>query len=239
MTFLELCKFTHRYLGGGQDLPGTAPTTTVGQTDYLFEIVNWINDAYSNIQQESRDWNWLRARATLPVVIATNTITRTTAQVTHTDYDYLLPLVSNGAIFCLIYDPTIGVGDQTYCNFIPYEEWRGWKDRGVLPSGKPGYFTIRPDFTIELSPKPDKNYTLIADYRKTLDVLSGDSDTPLMPSQYHESIAWQACLLWAAQRESPNKYEIFKKQYDDMLRRMKNEQIPDIRLDESMFDGGY
>lgn len=240
MNYLALCKFTHRYIATGDAAPGTAPTTTVGQQGYLYEITQWVNDAYSDIQQDQQYWNWLRGRLTLSLSIGVDTYTQSVVQGTTSDYDYPIPMVSpEGTRYALVYDPAIGVGDQTFCFFIPYEDWRGWKDRGVKPSGKPGYFTVRPDKTIELIPTPDKAYTVTMDYRKTLDVLSGDTDTPLMPSQYHEAIAYLACHKWSMQRESPNKYQAFEREFNKVMDRMRIEQLPEIRLYEYEYGGTW
>lgn len=240
MTFIQLCQMVHRYIGGGQELASTLyPASTTGQVEQAGEIVKWVNDAYSQIQMEQRDWNWLRGRASLPIVNAVNTITQAAAIATHSDYDYLIPLVDGlGRAYVLVYDPVVGVGDETFCFFVEWPDYHGWKDRGVLPTGKPGYFSIRPDKTIELSPTPNKNYTLVADYYKSVDTLSGDSDTPWMPPRYHEAIAWKAAQYWALQRESANKYQLFKSEYEKVMNRMRIEQLPKTGLDQTLFDGG-
>lgn len=52
MNYLDLCQFAHRYIQGGDDLPGTAPITVVEQTGFLFELVKNVAFAYQSIQNE-------------------------------------------------------------------------------------------------------------------------------------------------------------------------------------------
>lgn len=47
---------------------GTTVTTTVGQVGEYARLVNWINDAWLDIQSDQVDWGWMRANVTFPTV---------------------------------------------------------------------------------------------------------------------------------------------------------------------------
>jgi len=237
VNYLALCKFAHRYIGAGDDLPGTAPTTTVAQTGFLYEITQWVNDAYSDIQQEQQYWNWKRSRTfSLALSNGVATYSRATIQVQLPTWDYIIPMVDrSGTPYVLVHRTSVGFSDQTLCFFIPYQDWRGYKDRGTIPSGKPVYYTELPDKSLSFYPTPDAAYTVTTDYRKVLDVLSGDSDTPEMPDQYHEAIAWGAAALWALQRESANKYAAFRDKRDEIMDKMRVDELPVLEWDVTLF----
>lgn len=238
MTFLELCKMVGRYIAVGDAAPGSYPTTTVGAQGLDYEITQWVQDAYSDIQQEQIYWNWKRGRASLTLTAGVGTYSLATIQSQVPTWDYIIPFVTRGgAAYVNVARTSIGVADQTYCWMVPYQDWRGYEDRGVIPSGKPGRFTQQPAKGLEFIATPDTTYTVTCDYRKLLDVLSGDSDTPEMPLQYHEAIAWRACYLWALQRESPNKYEAFNRQYEGIMDKMRREELPPLEWDVQLFYG--
>jgi len=58
MTFLELCQMTAQQSG---TIQGTLPTTVVGQTNRLKQIVDFVREAYIDIQNAHRGWRWLNS----------------------------------------------------------------------------------------------------------------------------------------------------------------------------------
>lgn len=137
--------------------------------------------------------------------------------------------------FMLVWDVTQGVGDQTFCRFINYQDWRGWRDRGVLPTGKSFWYTMRYDVgggTIEVSPVPDTgNYVLGFDYKTAIDTMTvADATVPLyLPARYHEAICWKAVMYWAQQRENQAKYAGASTEYQRIMNRMYAEYLPEIQ----------
>lgn len=237
MNYLALCKYVGRYIAGGQKAPGTYPTTTVGAQGLDFEITQWVNDAYSDIQAEQPLWNWMRGRTTLALSPGTGTYSLATIRLQAGDWDRIIPFVTRGSgQYVNVAKTSIGVGDQTYCWLIPYQNWRGYDDRGVVPSGKPGRFAEFPDRSLSFIAVPDAAYTVTCDYRRSLDVLSGDTDTPWMPEEFHDAIAYGALLQWALQRESP-KYPLFQRKYDETMDRMRREELPVPEWDMTLFYG--
>lgn len=75
MNFLQLCQYAHRRIGGGNDLPGTAPTTVTGQSGYLYEIVTSVQDAYESILNEQDSWTFLKRQGSLGLSQGTREIT--------------------------------------------------------------------------------------------------------------------------------------------------------------------
>lgn len=126
------------------------------------------------------------------------------------------------------------VANQTFCFFIEYQNWRGWKDRNVLPNGKPTYYTRTPDRSLEFNPVPDVTtapYIFYNDYRSKIDVLntSSNSSTPLyLPDQFHEAICWRSIMYWAMVRNKPDKYTAAKLEYDRIMTQAYLDNIPTI-----------
>jgi hypothetical protein len=101
-----------------------------------------------------------------------------------------------------------GAQDQeaTLC-FIPYEQWRASYLRGVHDANKPVQWSIAPDRSLVVGPKPDQAYMIRGEYQRGPQILAADSDIPIMPDQYHDAITWRACMMLAAHDEAPAAYQ--------------------------------
>jgi hypothetical protein len=238
VTFLELCKFTAAQIGTNVDLPWVGPATVVNQTGQYGEIVNWVQMAYKAIQTEQPDWLWRWKKGTLLLTSGKNTYTLANITAQLTDFEEWKPLhFTNDVRYVLVYDTLTGVADETFCYYYPYQDYRGWRDRSTLPTGKPAYITEDPSGSgnvFEMSPIPNagtgNSYTLVFDYRTAVDTLVGDAGTPLyLPVQFHEAICWKAVMYWAQQRENPAKYAASKVEFDRIMNRMRMTQLPEVQ----------
>ncbi len=69
MTFLQLVQRLRQEAGAS----GTGPVTVVNQDGELARMVNWINDAWLDIQSQHKDWGWMRTTCTFPTVTSKGT----------------------------------------------------------------------------------------------------------------------------------------------------------------------
>jgi hypothetical protein len=240
-------------VGASADLPWAGPSTLLGVTGQYLELFNWVQMAYRDIQNDQPQWRWRTKQGVLSLANAQNvyTVSQITAQTGGAvvapgtdlgDYEDIDPLhFIDDNSYGLVYDSTIGVGNETYCHYFPYQDWRGWKDRNVLPVGKPTYFTKRPDSSLEFSPVPNiATFVFVTDYKTKLDSFpasaanlptsQSDAYSPLyLPTQYHEAIVWKALMYWATQRMNGAKYEVAKREYDRIMNKMYVQYLPEIR----------
>lgn len=241
MNYLELCKFAHRYIGGGNELPGTAPTTVVGQVQYLFEVVKSVADAYRAIQLSQNDWLWMQKRMTFQLLTGQRTRSVTQMRLQVPDYDSLAPdMIGEGYRYMIISATSSGAAGQNPVSYVPYQTWRGLLDRNVIPTAQPFMYTVQPDGTIEFNSIADQDYTITTDYVRTIDTWTqtnpgADDQTPIFPEQYHECIAWRAIMYWAGTVESPAKYSFAKSEYKRILGDMRSNNLPEMLLDEGKY----
>ncbi len=232
-TYLALCQKVQRLAGIDANLVDTAPTAVTGQTGRLLEIVRWVNDAYLDIQRKHENWDWRRLSGTFNLSAGVRSYTQATVQGTLPLFDRPIPMVPNYRSFLLIQTASLGVSDQTFCRYVPYEEFRGNLDRGTRPTGKPLWWTWKPNQSFEFDPTPDTNapYTVTLDYRRILHELTTDSDattgTPILPDQYCDTIVWKALLYYALTRgDSAERMAKWKGQYKDEMATLEYEQLP-------------
>lgn len=150
----------------------------------------------------------------------------------------------------LVWDLNIGVADQTFCRFIPYQDWRGWKDRNVLPASKPAFYTRRPDLSLEFNPIPNQpTYCFSFDYKTVLDDFpntndvgnaSTDNYSPLyLPAQFHEAVVWRAVMYWAQKAQNPAKWDVAQTNFKGVMTELAAQYLPEINFYMAEFYGGY
>lgn len=152
----------------------TAVRTRLGNpsTDGFFSDANLTdlaNEALASVATE-RDWPWLCVSTTFPTVAGT-----------------------------AAYTPTSGWMKTrllTIDGYDPLEERSLAEIRGIPSSerGRPTLWAVSGDQLI-LRDVPDGVYTVIHDYVKVEPALSGDADTPVMPSSFHYAIVAKAVEL--------------------------------------------
>lgn len=241
MNCLQMVQMLQAQIGTSADLPWAGPTTLLGVTGQYLELFNWIQMAYQDIQIDQEDWRWRVKQSTLALTTsqAAYSLADITAQIT--DWERIVPLhFVDDQRYVLVYDPAIGVADQAFCFYILYQDFRGWKDRQVPPSGKPAYYTILDDDSLQFNPVPDKVYNVTLDYMTALDAFPSSSNQPTsatdaysplyLPSRYHRAIVMKALMYWAEQRENASKYQTAKIEYDRVMAKLYAEYLPNMQF---------
>jgi hypothetical protein len=237
MTRLQLAQKVHRILRIDANLPGTAPTATTGQTGVLNEIVSFVDDAYRQIQSAHEWWGFRLTQGTFNLTSSTRAYTRATIQVSLTTFDQFLPAAGQGFRDIPIYLTATGVSDSSHCAYVPYQQWRSHLDFGTRSSGKPSFFTIRQDQTIEFDPTPNATYTCVLDYRRTLHTMTADAHEPLFADDYHDAIVWGAVKAYCETRDAPAMYDLATRNFRREMGRLRGRYLPEMTADLTLFYG--
>lgn len=244
MTYLQLCQRVH-LLGmgsrGNTAKPGTVPTSVSGQVDELAEIVEWVKRAWIEIQNEQR-WGFAVTSGTLVFPTSTTTVTPITTLTTYAEW---LPFVENcgwgqSRQYALCYLTADGQTAEQPIYFEPYGEFRGYRDRATVASGRPLYFTIAPNRDWIVYPTPDASYTVRLNYRIKPQVWTS-SDGSLDPANYpstglglpdylQDVIAWRAVRSWAETRGDGNMFAVADKRYRELMVPVKRMYLDHPRL---------
>lgn len=248
MTYLELCQFAHRYIGGGNALPGTAPTTVIGQVGELFELVKSVADAYRAIQNDQDQWRFMQKQGVFSLPAAARTRTRAELIVQVADYDDIrADLFGAGHRFMQMYSVASGSTSNTPVIYVPYQPWRGTVDQNAIPVGKPNLFTTRPDQTVEFNFTADQDYSFVCDYKRQIVTWvqtdgstpgSANAQTPIFPERFHEMVAWRAIMFWGGSIQDPGKYQFARDEYNRIMAEMRADQLPEMLVYTNAFYGG-
>lgn len=181
MNFLQLSQRLRQEAG----VSGSGPSTVVSQTGEMRRIVDWVAEAWYEIQMSRKNWMWMRG------TFAFNT--------TASDDDYTSAEAGIASRFSMwdtetfrIYATSEGVAGETILPYLGYNDFIRTYHVGTRTTGLPVCFTIGNDRRIILGPKPDKQYTVSGEYWKSIQTLSADADTPDMPDEFHPYIVYKA-----------------------------------------------
>lgn len=185
MNYLDLVKALVRESG---TMSGVAITTVANQTGRQLKCVNWVSDAYVNLQNKHNDWLWLMGEWSNPLAIGQGRYTPASFNLTrHRRW-------ITGDEKLTIYDPAIGVADEGALQEISWEDWRRVYGRGSQTNNRPVHYAISPSRELCFGPLPDKAYVAAGEYYKSAQVLANNADIPEMPSDHHMMIVWDALL---------------------------------------------
>lgn len=222
MNFLQIAQRLRQEAGASDG----RPTAVASQTGELKRQVDWVIDAWTDLQNLHPNWDWMRASASVAGAIGDNTHTPTDFGIAATFGSWITDSFR-------LYTTAIGRADEQFLPFLDYPRWRDYYDFGnfATQQTRPQEFTINPaDHAIKLGPTPDLAYTVTAEYYKTPTILAADSDTPALPSRFHMIIVWYALTFYGSFESAPESYSRAKRQYDRMLVRLEIDQLPALEM---------
>ena len=194
-TYLQLAN----QLAQESGISGAAASISAvtGQTGQALRLVNWIAQAYKEIQNRHQNWRWLRSTFSVPTVVGTDTYaygactdTRLSALISR--FSRWIPFDDSGATNIKRYLTSGGVSGEMWMTFLPWSYYRSIYKLGTQNNGPIVHVTIDPQNQLMIGPKPDDIYTISGEYQMSAQVLAADGDTPEMPSEFHDLIVWRA-----------------------------------------------
>ena len=218
MTRLELAVMLRKEAGIG----GTGPTSTLNQSGEYELIVDWIDLAYNRIQSKHPDWQFLRADFTASISSGTGEYTPSAAGVT----EHATWIVDD--VRC--YLTATGVSDEQEVYYIAWDEFRRTYRMGSTrtQTGRPSYFTIKPNDSLDFWPIPDDSYTVVGEHYKTPDLFTADDDEPILPTRFHEILAWSALNHYGANYVENDKYVHGQNEYRRIKALLELDQRPQL-----------
>lgn len=234
-TFLKICQDVARECGvaGGADA-SARPTTVIGQSGELNRIVNWVADAYTEIQG-SRNWRWLRKDFTFNTVSSTDT------------YAFGVITDVDDAAFITrfktwrnddrrnpprLYLASSGAETQVFLSWTKWDDFEGLYKTGAIQSqtSQPVHITTNPKDEIVLGMTPNDIYTVTGSYHKSAQVLALDADVPEMPTVYHSLIKYQAMEYYGIFESAPEIISRAQRGITRITNQLKRNQEQPVRL---------
>lgn len=221
MNFLQGCQRLHQESG----LSGSGPITTVGQTGILKQVIDWYNTAYIDVLSQHTNWLFMQDDFSFQTVVSQRKYSITETGVTDLekwkvdDYDSFR-----------IYLTASGVANEQFLCYLPWSDYRQMYLFGSTRTaeGFPSYFSVHPDKSLDFYLVPNAVHTVTGEYYKVPAELSGNTDEPIIPSQFHMIIVWRALMFYAGFDAANEKYVMGKNEYGKLLRRLEADQLPQM-----------
>jgi hypothetical protein len=116
--------------------------------------------------------------------------------------------------------------------FYDYDHFRETFRYGATrtSAGHPQYWTESPNGSVLMYPIPGPGvYVVTGEFCRSVDVLSGDADTPIIPGDYHMAIVYWAVWKYAGFEESSAVYMNAQAQMAKYIGRMERLERPTFR----------
>ncbi|PHS09407.1 MAG: hypothetical protein COA78_12155 [Blastopirellula sp.] len=207
-TYLKICQDVARECGiaGGADA-SPKPLAVTGQVGELNRLVNWVQTAYTELQN-AKKWRFLRKKFTLNTVAGTDTYAfgdctdvETTAAITRFDSWRLNDRRNPPKIHL----QSTGVGGQVFLSWTIWDNFEYLYKTSSLQNQTafPFHITFDPDDDIVLGITPNDIYVVTGSYYRSPQILVADADIPEMPKQFHNLIMYQAMEYYGLFESAP------------------------------------
>ena len=217
MNFLQLCQRLSRESGTS----GTGPTSVGGQTGFSLSLVEWISTAYEDIQNMHPTWLFLKEPFSFNTAVGKRDYTPIEAGLTD-----LREWKTNEWGDFRNYS-SVGVQDEQYLTFIPWADYKPIYLFGVTrtSAGRPTFFSVKPDKTLDFYQIPDQIFTINGEYYKQADIMEENADEPIFPDQFHLAIVWRALMHYGAFDAAGEKYSHGQNEYKKLMRKLESDQL--------------
>lgn len=197
-------------------------TTVSGATGEWGRLCGWIEQAWTELQEENPDWQWMRKTVTFNTVANQGEYTPVQAGVTD------LGAWRNNSF--RLYLASAGVGGERLLHDMDYNSFR---DYYLLGSRKTTYsipteIAISPSKSLLLGLAPNDIYTVSGEYYKTPITLALDADMPELPAHFHNAIVYRAMMSYGMFESANEVYQRGEKQYRAMLNKIRYDQAPAV-----------
>lgn len=201
--------------------------TVVAQVGEYKRLVDWVADAWDDIQGLHPDWKFLRLSTSW---------TTTLGQYAYTPTQCNIPVDTFG---CWVrhemrqYSTAVGLASEMPVHYMTYERWRRQYNIGALRDQRtmPMNFAVAPDQSVVLGPTPLAGYTLTGDYYRSPIILAANGDIPALPPGFsHLIIVHAAKMKYAAYEAAPEVYAEAERAYNSLLCRLEVGQLNEITM---------
>lgn len=210
MNFIELVKAVRLRVG----MQGTGPSS-VTTTGYEAALVAAVSDAWIDIQNERKDWKWMRETASFLTSQGVNEYSVTNILGPSARHKYWL----KDTAYIMIDGQYKHMRNYRYDNFV-------YLNQNNTEETTPDRYTIRDNNYSIIMQYPDSAYTIKIDYQKSPQVLVSDTDIPELPSYYHLLIVYAAVEKYASYISNPETYQQYSLQHARMMNQVMRDQLP-------------
>ena len=208
-TYLELCQNMARDIG----IPGTGPddVTSGSLSEEENAVVRYVKQADLDIQSRWFNWDFLWTEADITPVVGTSTLTSPSD-------------VGNWKLDSIVFSKATDSYQEL--EYIDWDEYNLDYKMGVVESGTPEVFSVKPDNVLDVYPTPDATTAISTAYWKTPTELAANSDLSAIPARFHKIITSRAKVYYAENEDAPEILSGALAEFEDLLDKLEADQLP-------------
>lgn len=235
-TYLQLSQLLRQECG----ISGTGPAAVTSQTGENARLVTWVAAAWRDIQTRHENWRWMRRNCSITTTTdqgdyAYTAFTDVTDVAAISRFSRWLPYDDKGCSLFSIYQTSSGVAAERRLIYLPWDNFRVLYRFGTQTSSFPVHFSITPADKLALGPEPDATgYTVLGEYQMGTQELAANSDTPDMPSRFHNLIVYRGMMKYGAHESAGEVYADGASQFSQMMFALEKDQLHPITLGRSI-----
>jgi hypothetical protein len=235
-TFLQLCQAVCREaaVANGE----SAITTTVGQIGQLGRIVEYVRQAWLEIQTRHQHsglhWRWMRSNFEITTVAdqdsyafndaAVQDVRGTAEDITR----FRNWMIQDWEDPPRIYLQSAGVGTQTFMTYMPWNDFKYLYRIGTQNPSQPIHVSISPDNKLVVGPKPSGIYVINGDYMKGVQRFTANDDTPDLPEDFEDAIVFLALIKYGLQKNAAEAITMGEDSYATYIGALEGDQLSEI-----------
>jgi len=223
--FLQLSRNLVRESGTVSNF-GSQPAAVTSQVGRNAKMVEWTKNAWCEIQAMHESWIFRRKGFTSSLIVSIGEYTAASFSIA--DHYKWVGGRRESDVFT-IYDPSVGVSDETALRFMPWAAFKRLYRRGAQVDARPSAWSVDYEGNLCIGPAPNLAYVFTGEYVRDCQVLAANADEPICPPDFHMMIVWYALLYLVEHDEAaPIDRAAANRKYDTLARAMANSQLPPI-----------
>lgn len=200
-------------VASGQAILTALPTVT-GASGSVGRVVNWVNDAWSDIQMEHDDWDFMRSSSLLGAGISFATVAGQASYPLGTGPGTVGVGVDafgkwDAGTF-RVFPTAVGFSGETALDDIAFDAWRNsymWGAQRTVQT-RPVVIAVGADQSLCLGPPPNSLYTVTGDYFVAPSDMVADNDVPIgLPTRFHLLIVYRCMMKYGGYESAPEVYQ--------------------------------
>ncbi len=221
MNYLALCQRLRQEAG----LSGTGPVSVLNQTGEMKRIVDWVASAYEDIQNLHAIWRFLRTDFSFSTIASVQDYTPAAVALT----DFAAWVKEDIRLYS-------SIEDEDPLAYYPWEIFRPsfYVGSHRTQTGRPTVVTVRPNNSLTFWQIPDAAYTVNGEYYKTAQVMSANSDTPVIPARFQMIIVWKGLMYYGAYAGADERYAHGNNEYRRLISLLEFDQLEDTTFGEPL-----
>jgi len=194
-------------------IPGTGPSSVTASdlSEEELAVVRYIKNADVDIQRRWFNWDYLWSEATITPSVGVSTLTSPTN-------------LGNWKLDSIVFSKA--TDDYQQLEFMDWEPYRLEYKLGVIDSGTPEVFSIKPDNVIDVWPTPDSTTTISTEYYRVPTELAADLDISSIPPRFHNMIIARAKIYYGENEDAPEILSGALASFEDLLDKLEADQLP-------------